>query len=230
MRQHKAQFFISFIIGVSLFLAVCFSVALFASNKYPEIIKGISSEKNSFVFLSFVSKVMGNISQGEYIINESITSLSECTLLNMNDASSLSNYSYFQKKFGVENYSYMIDITELPIAVTTEQDGNNYTGTFNIDGKKIDTEVSSTNRFYDTVTITYGLNSDTLSEGEYTSLFNEFILYVEKIDEKGQFVIFKKQLISCGNYYNIMSKYSLLEKKYLLSEDNNIIYILLAIW
>ncbi|RLG14677.1 MAG: hypothetical protein DRN66_01365 [Candidatus Nanohalarchaeota archaeon] len=226
-KRCKAQIYISFIVGVGVFMAVCFAVALFASNNYPVVISDLSYQKNSFIFSSFVNKVMGNLSQGEYILNESVNSFSQCTFLDKNDAASISSYNFFQQKFGVENYSYMINAAEMPIAVTTTPNGANYEGNFIIEGNEIDVVVSKVGINYDTVTLN-GLVA--LNEGEATNLFTTVPIYVEKIDKKGQFVIFKKQIISCGNYYNILTSNTMLETKYLLSKDKNIIQIMLALW
>ncbi len=229
-KKRKAQLMISFIVGVFLFLSACFAVAIFASENAPLITNNLYKQRDDFIFLSFVNRVTGNMSRGDYIINETMVHLSDCDLLDMSDAASISKHELVAKTFGIEKYSYNIDIREYPVAVTTEVSGNDYIGSFTLENE-IDVTVSAVGSVYDTVHLTDGVNAvANLNEGANTgNTFNYAFIYVEKIDEEGQFVIFKKQIINCGNYPN---KYELFRetKKYLISEDNNIIIIKLSLW
>ena len=230
-KKRKAQLVISFIVGVFLFLSACFAVAIFASRSSPSVTNDLYEQRDDFIFISFVNRVTGNLSRGDYVINETLVYLSDCNLLDMSDAASISMYESVAQTFGIEDYSYNIDISEYPIAATTEVSGTDYIGSFIMEGKEIQVTVSAVGSVYDTVHLTDGINAvANLNEGDDTgNTFSYAFIYVEKIDEEGQLVIFKKQTINCGNYPN---KYELFRetKKYLISEDNNLIGIKMSLW
>ena len=228
-KRRKAQIFISFLVGTGIFLTVCFAAAMFVSNASPVIINDLNKQGEDLAFFSFTHRVMGNISEGEMLIEESKDLLSDCTLLDMNDPTSVNNHTYIKKIFEIENNIYNIELNEHPVAVTTTKSGDDYTGFFVIEGKTISVTVKDPN--YDTIDLDDGINNiNGLSEGDDTgSTFTDTPIHVEKIDNEGQFVIFKKQLVNCGNYPN---KYALFQEtnRYLVSEDKNIVSVKLSLW
>lgn len=228
-KRRKAQIFISFIVGTGIFLSVCFAAAMLVSNTSPVIINDLDKQKEDLSFFSFTHRVMGNISEGETLIEESRDLLSDCTLLDMNDPNSINNHTYIKKIFEIEN-AYNIELNEHPVAVTTTPSGSSgdYTGIFVIEGKTITVIVKGlayTQVFLDDG----GIPEGPFAKGGETDAFTDKPIYVEKIDEEGQFVIFKKQLVNCGNYPD---KYALFQEtnRYLVSEDKNIISVKLSLW
>ncbi|OYT35393.1 MAG: hypothetical protein B6U87_00245 [Candidatus Aenigmarchaeota archaeon ex4484_52] len=228
--KKKAQIIISFIMGVGLFLSVCFAIILFFNNSSAKFFDHLNEYNNEYIFSSFVNRVMGNLSKGNFIINNSVSYLSNCDLLNPNDALNKAKYDEIAGLFKVKNYSYNIKIDEVPIIITTTKEGQNYTGTFLLEGKIYNAIVEKKTSYYDCVYLANGtFTTGPLYKTNSTSVFTKKRIYIEEIDKEGQFVIIKKNIANCGNYINALVPFKQ-TTKYLTSNDNNIVSVVLTLW
>ncbi|RLG15586.1 MAG: hypothetical protein DRN71_00895 [Candidatus Nanohalarchaeota archaeon] len=200
-KDSKAQISIEFIAGFGLFMLVVTYVIYTAIMVFPKYFDESNENANREEAWTLSVEVMDYLKNSTKVDNQSLTSLSRCTIYHHFDASSKANYSYFKSLFNVDgSNNFRITIKSNPVVITDNAKGQNKTGNMTIEGIEYEFELfNTTSSRYDSVSVSDGATVVIPDENGIVQLGGD-TFSVEKIDSRGKFVILGMDFVDCGKY------------------------------
>ncbi len=200
-KDSKAQISIEFIAGFGLFMMVVTYVIYTAIMVFPKYFDESNENAIREEAWTLSVEVMDYLKNGTKVDNQSLASLSRCTIYHHFDASSKANYSYFKSLFNVDgSNNFRITVESNPVVITDNVRGQNKTGNMTVEGIEYEFELfNTTSSRYDFVYVSDGAAVMTSDENGTIQLAGT-TFSIEKIDSRGKFLILGLDLVDCGKY------------------------------